>query len=160
MLAFPLRGADPTLDLGFIFGTWRDTFRESQWAGVVPNHLYRDTMDEMIRGLLTRGAKVMLATNPSDNSHLVGFICYETPLDHPPVLHYLFVKDAFRGYGAGKQLLERAGFRRDLAFHYTARTYLGSRRIKGGQFSPAIARRKEAPTAPRRPLPPSHKDPA
>lgn len=152
MLTFPLRGADKG-DLGFIFGTWRDTFRESQWAGVIPNHLYRETMDETIRGLLARGAKVLVATNPSDASHLVGFVCYEAPSDHPPVLHYIFVKDAFRGYGAGKQLLERAGFDRQLPFHYTHRTTLLTRRVKGGQFSPAIARRKEAPTAPKRPLP-------
>jgi hypothetical protein len=139
-----IRNAD-SRDLGFVIGSWRDSFKQSKWAGVIPNNLYDDVMKELITGLLARGSSVAVALNPADINHLIGFICWERPAGfHYPILHYIYIISAWRGTGLAQTMLLEAGIAPGRRFYCTARTDDG-RKVTGGIFDPRIARRKDPP---------------
>ena len=128
-------------DLAFVLSAWLKSFRRSQHAGVVPNNLYHETYKAAFDHLLRRGMVVTVICNKSNPDQLVGFIAYETAANGTPVLHYLFIKDVFRGHGIGKHLLQGAGIRKDVPFIYTFKTK-DIRKVRGGIWVPTVARRK------------------
>lgn len=91
-------------DLPFILDGWIRTWRISDWAGTVPNNMIWEVTRSVIAGLLTRGARILVAEvdRESGGKRLVGFICLELP----HYLHFLFVKRAFRGLGVAALLLD------------------------------------------------------
>lgn len=128
-------------DLAFVIAAWLKSFRRSPFAGVIPNDLYHATYKNCFDQLLQRGMKVTVVCNTSNPDQLLGFIAYETAANGTPVVHYLFVKDVFRGNGIGKLLLADANVKRGSPFIYTFKTS-DSRKLRGGKHVPAVARRK------------------
>lgn len=94
-------------DVSFVLDSWIKSFRDSPWAGVVPNHRFFDITHEVIEELLQRGAKVEVAAAKHDPTRILGWVCYE-PVKGGTAIHYLYVKDPFRLQGLGRSLLERA----------------------------------------------------
>jgi GNAT superfamily N-acetyltransferase len=99
----------PTADeLDLVFDAWINSFKKSPWAGCVPNQLWFETQRETIRGILNRGASVVVAVTPiqgreaewPDVRRVMGYAVTEKN-----VLHWLYVKDDYRGYGIGRALL-------------------------------------------------------
>lgn len=136
-----LREADED-DQRFWAGTWEDTYRNSRWAGTIPNHLYRDVQRVAMRQLTARpGTRVTLAHAPGDPDALLGYVVHERLPDDSPVVHYLYVKDPFREGRIATQLLLGTVGRR---FRYTHRTDAARRFSKPGwevSYEPGIARR-------------------
>jgi GNAT superfamily N-acetyltransferase len=128
----------PSTDIGFLFAAWIGSYKTSDWAGVVCDHVTYAIHKATINQLLARGMKVVMAVNPDDEDQILGFVAYEVG----PVLHFCFVKDVFRRQGVAKQLLEAAGIDRTGPVFHTFRTddarYLG-RRLR---HRPEFARRK------------------
>jgi len=85
----------------FIFDSWARSFRRSPWAGCVPNHLYDAVSRECSRGIVDRGATVIVA-RPDDVARVMGYAVWE-----PGVLYFLYVKEAFRRMGVGSALLKK-----------------------------------------------------
>lgn len=131
-------------DLEYIRSTWLSSYRTSPYAGVVPNNLFDDVYGETITQLILRGMRFVVVANPADPSLLLGWLAYEVSHAPPPyrdeyVVHYLFVKPAYRRLGVASQALASVGIAGP--FFYTFRTS-NSKFLKGGVFRPEIARRK------------------
>ena len=135
------REAQPA-DRAFWGANWANSFRRSRWAGVVPNHLFHDLMRTLQDGLLRRGMRVSLAHLPGNPDALMGFVAWE-PSDKAPIVHFLYVKDTWRGQGLGGALLRQGPGDK---FIYTHRTEDADRfRRPGWQVAhvPDPARRKD-----------------
>lgn len=136
-------------DQDSFFESWLGTYRRSPWAGVLPNNRYHLWMTEAIHQLLDRGAKALAVVSPEQPDHFLGYVVYETCRTGEPVVHYLFVRDLYRGDNAGEdhnlgqKLLEAAGIDWRQKFFYTFKTTY-SRKFPAGVYCPEVARRKEA----------------
>ena len=135
------RPLDPD-EMGFVMDSWFRSYRNSEWAGVIPNHLYYPTMREMLASLISRGAKILAAIAVTEEGErVIGYVCHENK-KMETVLHYLYVKDPYRRAGLGKKLVSLATEGPYLL--YTHRTRL-SRFVlpHSARFVPEIARRKD-----------------
>jgi ribosomal protein S18 acetylase RimI-like enzyme len=143
----------PTADeLKFVYDAWAQSFRKSKWAGCIPNHLYDQVSRETARTIFDRGAVVLVAVTPIAGQEeefpavrrVMGFVVAE-PMRN--TLHFLYVKEKFRGVGIGHGLLEAVvkDFDPELNFKYTHRTNASTRflgeRFKDG-WDPVPARMK------------------
>jgi len=89
------------------------SYRMSWWKG--STHTYyqpygvneKRCMDALDR-LLARGATITIAANSEDLGQIFGWICTET-IQSNKIVHYIFVKEAFRRFKIAKQLLSDAG---------------------------------------------------
>jgi len=159
-------------DLDFVLKSWRDSYRMSHMAGPIPMSMYRDVYDAVLRQLLQRpDVEVHIAhargQQPPDD--IFGWICVEydawtrskvvehgqwvdkdVPLEQP-VVHYVYVKQAFRDQGVARALLAAAGVDPERHWTHTFSTALvakmrqrhldGSpRRNWAGAFDPRLAR--------------------
>lgn len=132
-------GPDDIMD---VVKWWTNSFKKSKWAGTLPNNKFPEYMGESIRQLISRGSKVLLAVNAEKPSQVLGFVAHEKTSRGEPVVHYLFIKDYYRGHGLGRWLLEQAGIPLDGTAFYTHRTD-ASRKYRA-KHVPEIARRKDA----------------
>lgn len=122
---------DPRDEYKFIYDSWANSFRKSPWAGCVPNHLYDQVSREAARSILDRGAVVLVAVTPiagqeeqfPEVRRVMGYSVSEPDRN---VLHWLYVKDDFRGMGVGRELLEKT-CRIDEDWTYTFRTRASSK---------------------------------
>lgn len=127
-------------DVNFVLDSWIRSYRESPWAGVVPNHRFFEVMHEAIEGLIARGTKVVVACAKTDTTRILGWVAYER-LHDGVACHYVYVKDPFRRRGLATELLKHATAQVDARHFYTFRTRQ-SAYFPGWQYEPAIARRK------------------
>lgn len=129
---------DGTIDdeMDLVFDSWSRSFRKSPWAGCVPNHLWDSTARASIGELVDRSLVIVAVINlPNGKRRVMGYSVSE-----PGVLHWLYVKDDYRGFGVGRAL-------RDLTtrdwqqFVYTHRTR-ASAKFLGQRFhwDPVLAR--------------------
>lgn len=89
-------------DIPFIFSSWLNSFRKSEFSKHVPQKLYFSGHHRLIGELLSR-SDVFIAVNEEDESQILGWICAE--MDRPvPIFHYLYVKYPFRRMGIGRKL--------------------------------------------------------
>lgn len=127
-------------EIGLVLDSWFKSYRTSDWAGTIPNHLYVPTMREMVGGLVARGAKILAAVVAG---RVLGWVCYETSSRNEAVLHFCYVKDPFRRRGLGKTLLAKA-IGESPVLLYTHRTRFSKVLLpKSARYVPEIARRKE-----------------
>jgi len=132
-----------TDDLHFIMAAWLNSYRRSQWAGVVPNNMYHKTHRELITQLLARGMFLIVAVNKEDTDQILGFVAAEKSNKGIAVVHYVFVKDEFRRNGLATKLLSVLGVESNGgSFLYTFRTS-DARFFKNAKHVPVLARRKE-----------------
>lgn len=128
-------------DVSFVLDSWIKSFRDSPYAGVIPNHRFFDITHEVIEELLARGAKVEVAAAKHDPTRILGWVCYE-PVNGGLAVHYLYVKDPFRLRGLGKTLLERRDVTQENGSKfYTFRTRAAAY-FPDWRHVPEIARRK------------------
>lgn len=130
-------------DIARIIRQWNTSYRNSRWAGVIPNNLFRSVNTEQIRQVLSRGAQILVACNSAQPEIILGFLCYEhTPRDR--ILHYCFVRSYYREAGIARLLMDTAGFPKGSPFVYTWRTDDASLLCQGARHMPELARRKSA----------------
>ncbi len=104
-LPVALRSYDPATDRDFVYKAWLSSYKRSDHAGMIPDHLYYPVYGAVVAWLLGRGMQINLAVSPDDRDQILGFIAYE-----PRVLHYAFVKDFVRRQGVASILLASANF--------------------------------------------------
>lgn len=96
-----MRFDSPTPDeLALVYDSWARSFRKSPFAGCVPNHLWDQVSRACMSEILNRGARVIVAvvdleTDPPQR-RVMGYSVSEPG---PQVLHWLYVKDDYRGMG-------------------------------------------------------------
>ena len=131
-------------DLDYIRQSWMTAYRNSPWAGAVPNNLYTEVYTQAIDQLLFRGAKLLTIRNPANPEQLLAWTCYEILPKHDVVIHFSFTKPTYRRLGACKSLLRTIcdDLNTDQYF-YTFRTP-NARFFPKGTFRPEIARRRDS----------------
>lgn len=137
-----LRDVDPeTNDLDFVTSTWSRAFKSSPAAGVIADEDWAPIMHPQIRRLIARpGVRTLLACDRDDPRFLYGFIAGEP---ERRVVHFCYVKQAFRRAGCARQLLIALGLDPLLPFRFTCWTpyvaKLGSK-IPRATHDPNLAR--------------------
>ncbi len=124
-------------DLPFLYDAWLSSFRDSKWAGVIPNNEYRATYTKTINDLLRRGMVVTMATADDDPNQFLGFIAHEVRPSGEYAVHYCYVKDGFRGHGLAKDLARHIGLPDHFCYTFRTRTLPPGK----GRWVPEIARR-------------------
>ncbi len=94
-------------DLNFIYPHWLNSYRTAPFSQLMPAKYFKLEHKKIITSLLTK-AKTIVAVDPGDLNLIYGFMTHETT-DGYPVIHYLYVKEAFRGLGIAKALLSEIG---------------------------------------------------
>jgi ribosomal protein S18 acetylase RimI-like enzyme len=92
-------------DEHYILATWsKGILRECpfRWMSSHVWKKYHGLMEDLLRR-----AGVVVAANPEDEDHIVGYGIF-TFHDVLPVLHWAYVKDKFRGRGIGRAIVREA----------------------------------------------------
>lgn len=109
-------------DHNFILATWLKSFRELGTSRPVPEaSIYFKEHQRKIKDRLASDKCLVASTD--DEDQICGFMCYSDD-----VIHYVFVKTVFRGYGVANALLDRVPGAKQFS-HFT-------------KFTPFFARRK------------------
>jgi ribosomal protein S18 acetylase RimI-like enzyme len=119
--------------MGFVMDNWLNDWRTSKYAGVLRNCDYYEATRTLIEDLIARGAKLLVAEHKS----FLGFICYELK-DDKAVIHYRYVKDAFRRQGVEQLLLDAVPAKSGWFTFYDA----DLAKNRDWKHAPEIARRK------------------
>lgn len=142
MSSIAFRPPLPT-DHNFILSSWLESFRRSPNAGVLPDKPFYDSHRAHLEELLSRpSARVLCCYSPSEAppNDLFGFIAWQ-----PGVLHYVYVKHAYRKMGVAKALVLQAGLEPEKGLTYTYRTrvaldYAKAHHAQRWKFDPRYAR--------------------
>lgn len=124
-------------DLNFVFDSWMKQWRQSPWAGTIPNHMYYETQRTLIEDLIARGARIVVAYPEGREDVILGWACGEEK-EGKTVLHYAYVKDPFLGLGIQTRLVSQLpGTSPGFVTHV-----LPYREFSKWQHVPEMARRK------------------
>lgn len=93
-----MRDAGPN-DLGFIVRGWVKEMRHAPWARYVKNWVFHPAQHELVHRILGP-SQVTIACDRENPELLLGCIVHQRP-----VLHWLYVKGAYRGLGIGRALV-------------------------------------------------------
>lgn len=154
-------------DLALVIDSWAASYAASYSAGIVQMRDWDRIMKPQIKKVLAReGVELLVARNPSASAaevraDLHGWLCYERDFKHRtrvrrdgrwrdvwektdmPLVHYVYVKSAYRGMGIARGLFQAAEIDPIEPFYYTCKTkYVRelSRKSPGGVWNPLIAR--------------------
>lgn len=101
-------------DVPLITRSWKDNYRfsspDSSWltSRQECSRYYFKEMNARVERLLERSA-VIVACNPVDSDHVLGWACASNE-GGQRVMHYVWVRDAFRRLGIARTMLGALGF--------------------------------------------------
>ena len=106
VLTATVRDFDMEKDGNFIYHSWGNSYREAALGawGDIPKATYYKRVRLRIDTLLKRGAELKIACDPDNQDIILGWMCAESP-----VLHYVYVKEAYRKQGIALTLLNACG---------------------------------------------------
>lgn len=99
-------------DWAYIEDSWAGSLRNNRYDGGDDDESFRPSDEpppprgwyqkiaQRVRELRTRGARFLVACDPSDQNQIIGWACFEKP-----IIHYVMVKVYFRGQGVARQLI-------------------------------------------------------
>jgi len=93
-------------DLTFIMSSWLKSYRNSDFANFLSNDVYYKSHAIVIQEILDR-SNVAMIVDPQDPNHLYGYIVFEN-FKGSFVLHYIYIKYAYRNLGLCKDALQAA----------------------------------------------------
>jgi hypothetical protein len=126
-------------ELPFVLNKWLHTFKRSRYSGPIASNLYTAVYSNTIQQLIERGMKIRIFAG-KDIDTILGFVAFEPGTT--PVVHYGFMKPAYRRHGLFAALCARDGIDLKKPFLYTFKTRY-ARYFQAGTYAPHIARRKE-----------------
>lgn len=119
-------------DVPFIFSSWLKSYKYAPWCRNLTNTVYYAEHHKVIERLLKTN-DVIIACNPEDPSQIYGFVCAGT-VDGIFCLHYMYVKQSFRGLGIGKTLLNAFQHDPSTAAVYTHHTRIAEKQAAKYNF--------------------------
>jgi hypothetical protein len=129
-------------DLKFVVKTWlRDYLHpRNPWAGSFHRPAAMHAAKTTIMSILMRdNSHVVVASSENDRAHIYGFCCFERGHEFP-VLHYVYVKAAFRGCNIGSDLIAIARGSSKEPIRHTFRTPCCRKFLRGARFAPGLVR--------------------
>lgn len=131
-------------DISFIFDSWLRSWRNSPWAGIIPNNLYFALTRNVIEQLVARGAKLEVACLAADPDRILGWCCSEQT-GEDAVIHYCYTKDPYLNLGINESLVARASGKKPGFYTFRYRQVVDACQPQGKDgwhHTPEIARRK------------------
>ena len=89
-------------DLPFIYSSWIRSFGNMHINEALDRNWYA-LAQHLVIGWIFKDAEIIVACNPEDSRQIVGYIVYKDR-----TLHYVYVKNVFRGKHAGTNLMKEA----------------------------------------------------
>lgn len=153
-------------ELALVRSSWRRGYFRSDHAGPVPREVWLPVYETIINTIIARPeVEIMVAENPgvAPPDDLYGWMAYERETEwherdrvdgywqevaiRVPVVHFLFVKESFRGHGVAARLLMDAGIDTRRKFIITSMTnqvsnYLRHHSFCRAMFAPSYLRRR------------------
>ncbi len=100
--AYKIRSAVPS-DVDYIYSSWAKSFRLNSGLGKsVRKSIYFREFHALIDHILDH-SQVLVASDDTDLA-IFGYIVFELP----NIIHYVFVKESFQGFGLAKKLIKQA----------------------------------------------------
>lgn len=129
-----IRRAEPA-DIPFIYSSWLKSYRTGSGLGLASGkHAYFITYNLVIDHILEKPDAIVWVAAKEDEPNVIwGYLVAE-----PTVLHYVFVKGAFRRFGVAKSLYEIAFQERPFVTHMTALGREVLRMHPGFKFNPTL----------------------
>lgn len=110
-------------DTAFVFQSWlKDYRRNSQFAKRIRSSDFFQYHHKILERIFEREtSQTLIACDPETPKVIWGYITIEK-VPGLDLIHYIYVKDSFRGYGIGGKLLKESGFSPNKII-YTHETY-------------------------------------
>ena len=150
-MSLAYRPAEPP-DIVFVVSSWLSSFRGAHAAGLINMADWPQVMTPQIQQVLNRpGCQTYVAYAPNERDHisdLYGWMACE-PDNDVPLVHYVYIKRAYRKMGIARGLMATAGIDPYEPYAYTCKTAtLNSLRQKMpfARWSPLTARYDKAQT--------------
>lgn len=127
-------------DYPFILQSWVRTYARSFDEGPLWPRAIADAVHATVQRLLARsGVELAIAANPANPWLIIGYVVFERAPDGP-IVHWCYVKDAYRKLGVGSDLIQYA--RGDLPgrLRITFRTPAASRFVPEAVYAPKLTR--------------------
>lgn len=108
-------------DVSFIFATWLRSYRHSStFAKKISNDIYYARHHLVIDLILKRpGSKVLVAHPKDEPDVILGYVVTEKQPDGADIVHYTYVKKAFRQMGIAGALWKDLSKQNYIITHYT-----------------------------------------
>lgn len=89
-------------DISFLFSSWLKSFRESPTMQPITTATYYDYFHRTLESVYAKSA-VIVACDPEDPNTVYGYAVAELK-EETLVLHWVYVKFSFRGFGIAKAM--------------------------------------------------------
>lgn len=134
-------------DLKFILSSWVRSYCRHGKGESLLRKLFVDAVRGTIGDILQQPTtRIVVACNRLDPNIIFGWACYDVAHEFP-VLHYVYVKELFRGGDIGSTLVKQARAGKPGVMRYTFRTKAGERLLPEAQFDQRLVTRSQARTA-------------
>lgn len=117
--AVQLRPAVAT-DLPLVFSSWLRSYRDGPIGRVLTDTVFYSEAKPVVVALAS-SARLIVACDPANPDTIYGWACGERLADL--VVHFVYVRSAWRGWGIARRLLEALGYEAPepiVATHVTA----------------------------------------
>lgn len=91
-------------DTNFILSSWLKSFRNSQAVRGMDNEEYFTGQELVIKKILHKSITKVIV-NPEDEDQILAYMTVETK-NHKAIVHYIYVKQTFRGFGLATKLIK------------------------------------------------------
>ncbi len=113
-LPYTIRDVLPS-DIPFIYSSWLKSFRfGSQLAKPIRSSIFYENYREVLDCLLSK-SQIKVACLNDEPSVILGYLVYERTI---AIVHYVFVKEAFRELGIAHNLLLQSELPTDLTYSH------------------------------------------
>lgn len=97
-------------DQNYILSTWLRSYHEqSPFAKSMRTRIYFEYHEKVAKRILERSDAVIVACLPDDPGVILGYLVHERDQKLGNILHFCFVKGAFRGEKISRLLFRQAG---------------------------------------------------
>lgn len=143
MIAHRAAGA---VDRNFVAKSWVASYRDADSAGFIAvDDWYLVMIPQVVKAMARPDVRVWIAyetSNPNPSANAYGFLVADTA-ERPPLVYYVFVKEAYRRAGVARGLFAAAGIAPDQPFNFVCDTPMAHRlrrKIPLARWAPKLGR--------------------
>lgn len=129
------------VDLPFIYNTWLECYRETNAAKDIRDRVYYPEHHKLIENLFNIAMKVKIIHLSDSIDTVLGYLAYEPDPD-APIIHFIYMKNSFRGLRLARMLLEHAELNPNHCYytHRTNKSYWIDQKFPGLIYNPYLSK--------------------